>query len=72
MSSSRVLAGAAGVGVVNVTAMGPTIVQTVVLASGSGSHGTALFVAVVVGTGAGAGAGAAVRFCVAKAWVTHC
>ena len=39
MSLSRVLVGAAGVGVVKVTAVGPTIVQVVVFASISAGHG---------------------------------
>ena len=50
MSWSTVLAGAAGAGVVKVTVMGPTIVQSVVSACGFRGHGPALVVVGIVGT----------------------
>ena len=49
MSWSRVLAYAAGVGLVKVTAVGPTIVQIIVFASSLGGHRAVLVVAAVVG-----------------------
>ena len=67
MSGRRVLAGAACMGQVKVTAMGPTVFQTIVAASGSWGSGATLVVSTIVECGAGAGAACDAKFCVVKA-----